>query len=874
MSRTFKSLLFPLLGGFALILLVHAQDESGFISIDCGLAGDSSYTEKTTGINYTSDTNFIDTGEVKFVSHDYKNEYQQQYWSVRSFPEGIRNCYKINVTSGSKYLIRASFLYGNYDGQNKFAEFELHLGPNLWDYVKFGEYGVDFELIHIPLRNYMHICLVNTGSGVPFISTIEIRPLLNETYQTQVGSLALVSRYDTGALAATFEGYRYPKDIHDRFWYIYARDDWTQINTSLTVNPGLFYKPPSDVMCTAATPKSASGSLDFSWKPVDKNSEYYVYMHFAEVEKLKTNHSRQQYVTKNGVLFQELFSPEYLYTRTLFTRLAVGGEVQYNFSIFAAENSTLKPIVNAIELYMVKEFLEPETNEEDFDAITNIKSTYKITKNWQGDPCAPEVFLWNGLNCSYRENETPRITSLNLSSNGLTGEIALSIANLTMIQTLDLSNNSLTGQIPEFLSQLPNLNVLNLEKNKLTGPVPVGLIERRNNGLLSLSFCENLNTSEQVSCEKKEMKKKKQNSNIVPIVVPIVGISILLLSVAAIWWGIKRRRQNGKTFVMMQIKATIGSLESRKRQFAYSDILTITNNLEKILGKGGFGTVYYGCIDKTEVAVKMLSPSSVQGPQQFHADVDLLLRVHHINLISLVGYCNDKTNKGLVYEYMANGNLQKHLSGSSSNVLTWEGRLQRAIEAAQGLEYMHHGCTPPMIHRDVKSSNILLNENFQAKISDFGLSRNFTVEDGTHILTGVAGTPGYLAPEYHYSNRLNEKSDVYSFGVVLLEIITGRPVYSNTHDERIHISNWVAFMLSNGDISGIVDRRLEGSFNVNSVWKAVEIATSCTSADAIKRPTMSEVVMGIRECLATELAQTNQTGTETNLVPMESPTVR
>ncbi|CAB4302988.1 unnamed protein product [Prunus armeniaca] len=864
MSRTFKSLLFPLLGGFALMLLVHAQDESGFISIDCGLAGDSSYTEKTTGINYTSDTNFIDTGEVKFVSHDYKNEYQQQYWSVRSFPEGIRNCYKINVTSGSKYLIRASFLYGNYDGQNKFAEFELHLGPNLWDYVKFGEYGVDFELIHIPSRNYMHICLVNTGSGVPFISTIEIRPLLNETYQTQVGSLALVSRYDTGALAATFEGYRYPKDIHDRFWYIYARDDWTQINTSLTVNPGLFYKPPSDVMRTAATPKSASGSLDFSWKPVDKNSEYYVYMHFAEVEKLKTNHSRQQYVTKNGVLFQELFSPEYLYTRTLFTRLAVGGEVQYNFSIFAAENSTLKPIVNAIELYMVKEFLESETNEEDFDAITNIKSTYKITKNWQGDPCAPEVFLWNGLNCSYRENETPRITSLNLSSNGLTGEIALSIANLRMIQTLDLSNNSLTGQIPEFLSQLPNLNVLNLEKNKLTGPVPVGLIERRNNGLLSLSLCENLNTSEQVSCEKKEMKKKKQNSNIVPIVVPIVGISILLLSVAAIWWGIKRRRQN----------ATIGFLESRKRQFAYSDILTITNNLEKILGKGGFGTVYYGCIDKTEVAVKMLSPSSVQGPQQFHAEVDLLLRVHHINLISLVGYCNDKTNKGLVYEYMANGNLQKHLSGSSSNVLTWEGRLQIAIEAAQGLEYMHHGCTPPMIHRDVKSSNILLNENFQAKISDFGLSRNFTEEDGTHIFTGVAGTPGYLAPEYHDSNRLNEKSDVYSFGVVLLEIITGRPVYSNTHDERIHISNWVAFMLSNGDISGIVDRRLEGSFNVNSVWKAVEIATSCTSADAIKRPTMSEVVMGIRECLATVLAQTNQTGIETNLVPMERPTVR
>ncbi|CAL8131717.1 unnamed protein product, partial [Prunus armeniaca] len=589
-----KPFLFPLLGGFAfMLLLVHAQDDqTGFISIDCGLAGNSSYTENTTGINYISDETFIDTGERKSVLQEYGYRYQEPYTSLRSFPEGNRNCYEINVTDGYKYLIRSSFVYGNYDGQNKVPEFDLHLGANLWSSVKLESASTitHKELIHVPGRNYIHVCLVNTGSGVPFISTIEIRPLLNETYQTQVGSLALVSRYDTGALAATFEGYRYPKDIHDRFWYIYARDDWTQINTSLTVNPGLFYKPPSDVMRTAATPKSASGSLDFSWKPVDKNSEYYVYMHFAEVEKLKTNHSRQQYVTKNGVLFQELFSPEYLYTRTLFTRLAVGGEVQYNFSIFAAENSTLKPIVNAIELYMVKEFLESETNEEDFDAITNIKSTYKITKNWQGDPCAPEVFLWNGLNCSYRENETPRITSLNLSSNGLTGGIALSIANLRMIQTLDLSNNSLTGQIPEFLSQLPNLNVLNLEKNKLTGPVPVGLIERRNNGLLSLryfhtnwkmvenynscpaanvtediillvpiinpnltivainhldiSLCENLNTSEQVSCEKKEMKKKKQNSNIVPIVVPIVGISILLLSVAAIWWGIKRRRQN------------------------------------------------------------------------------------------------------------------------------------------------------------------------------------------------------------------------------------------------------------------------------------------------------------------------------------------
>ncbi|ONI15689.1 hypothetical protein PRUPE_3G055800 [Prunus persica] len=858
MLWSFTQLHFALLGGFALnlMLLVHSQDlQSGFISIDCGLQTDSSYAENVTSINYISDATFIDTGESKSISPDYRDNYTQPSWSVRSFPEGARNCYKINVTPGNKYFMRAGFAYGNYDGQNKIPEFDLHLGPNLWDTVRF-EYASHVstykELIHIALRNYIHVCLVNTGSGVPFISYLELRPLPNASYQTTTGSLALVTRRDMGQRPYR-RGYRYPFDIHDRFWSYYNElDEWTQVSTSSTIetesdNP---FQPPSVVMSTASTPKDPSDSLSIIYVLPDINAEYYSYLHFAEVERV--NQSRFQYIFRNGRRTFGPFAPPRYLSYTVYSTGAWSSYAQYaNISITRAENSTLPPILNAFEIYMVKKFIEEETSQEDVDAMANIKSTYKIKRNWQGDPCAPQHFVWEGVKCNYQDFESPRIISLNLSSSGLTGEIAASISNLTMIQSLDLSNNNLTGPILDFLSKLPNLTVLNLEKNKFTGSVPVGLIERKNSGFLSLSLCDNAHLSQYVSCT-----LKKKHSFVIPIVVSIAGILILLSVVAAIcWWGFKRKRQHGDVIDAKAIPQ-YGSLESTKRQFTYSEIIKMTNNFERVLGRGGFGTVYHGYIDHTQVAIKMLSASSVQGFQQFHAEVTLLMRVHHKNLTSLVGYCNDETKVGLVYEYMANGNLLNHLSDSRSSMLTWEDRLRIATDAAQGLEYLHCGCKPPIMHRDVKSTNILLNESFQAKISDFGLSRNFPTHDGTHASSLLAGTPGYLDPEFYLSNRLNEKSDVYSFGVVLLEIITSRPVLTRTH-ERIHISQWVGFMLANGDINNIVDPRLEGNFNTNSVWKAVEIAMACVSVNAIKRPSISQVVVDLKECLATECARTN-----------------
>ncbi|KAA8536744.1 hypothetical protein F0562_029222 [Nyssa sinensis] len=295
-----------------------------------------------------------------------------------------------------------------------------------------------------------------------------------------------------------------------------------------------------------------------------------------------------------------------------------------------------------------------------------------------------------------------------------------------------------------------------------------------------------------------------------------------------------------------------GTLEEKKKQFIYSEVLNITSNLQRVIGKGGFGKVYHGYIAHTQVAVKMLSPSSTQGYNEFQAEANLLMSVHHKNLTSLVGYCNEGTNMGIIYEFMANGDLRSHLSDRNPKVLMWEDRLRIVVDAAQGLDYLHHGCKPPIIHRDVKCANILLNEKFQAKLADFGLSRVFPTKGDTHVSTKVAGTPGYLDPEYSTSNRLTEKSDVYSFGIVLLEIITNHPVISKGPD-KTHLSQWVRSRIENGDVENIVDPRLRGDFDVNSVWKAVEVAMACVSHTSTKRPTMNYVVNELQECLATKI---------------------
>jgi serine/threonine protein kinase len=331
-----------------------------------------------------------------------------------------------------------------------------------------------------------------------------------------------------------------------------------------------------------------------------------------------------------------------------------------------------------------------------------------------------------------------------------------------------------------------------------------------------------------------------------------VSISAILLTVVVLLIVfIYKKKKTSK--VRHRLPITKSEILTKKRRFTYSEVEAVTNKFERVIGEGGFGIVYHGHLNDTEqVAVKLLSHSSTQGYKQFKAEVELLLRVHHTNLVNLVGYCNEEDHLALVYEYAANGDLKQHLSGeSSSAALNWASRLGIATETAQGLEYLHIGCEPPMIHRDVKTTNILLDEHFHAKLADFGLSRSFQVGVESHVSTNVAGTPGYLDPEYYRTNWLTEKSDVYSMGIVLLEIITNQPVIQQVR-EKPHIAEWVGLMLTKGDIKSIMDPKLNGEYDSSSVWKALELAMSCVNPSSGGRPTMSQVISELKECLIYE----------------------
>ncbi|KAK6268141.1 hypothetical protein QUC31_012301 [Theobroma cacao] len=839
---------FLLFSSFALaFLIIHAQDQSGFVSLDCGLPEGSSYNESTTGISYTSDAPYIQTGISNRLPEFNSGMQQQVLEYLRSFPQGDRNCYMINLTKGEKYLIRTGFMYGNYDAKNEAPEFDLYLGPNLWATMVFqnASTAIFKEIIQVLQSNYLHVCLVNTGKGIPFISALELRLLKNTTYNTQSATEALefFLRDDFGSTSnATF---RFPQDVYDRIWQPYQRNDLGQISTSSLISSNSDYQPPLLAMRTASIPANASQPLNFSVQDSDSSAQFYLYVHVAEIEELQANQSREFIIYVNDKLWFQAYSPTYLRADTIQSLSAVKGG---QFSMVRTRGSTLPPIINALEAYRVKELIQSQTVEKDVNAIVNIKSMYGLKRNWQGDPCAPQKYSWEGLNCSYEDSNPPRIISLNLSSSSLSGEIPPYIVNLTQLLYLDLSNNNLTGPVPEFLTQLQSLSLLNLEGNALNGSVPTGLIDRSNRGLLQLNVEGN-----QIPCTWESCSKKK-NSAVVPVVASVASVLSFLIIASALLWWFKRTKPSGK--LDLGSRKPYQQKELKNRQFTFSDVQKITNNFERVIGKGGFGTVFHGCLGDTQVAVKMLSKSSIQGYKQFEAEVELLLRVHHRNLTSLIGYCDDGTNLGLIYEYMAKGNLAEYLSDSSSSLLNWEGRLGIALEAAQGLEYLHHGCKPPIIHRDVKSTNILLTENLQAKLSDFGLSKTFPIEGGSHVSTVVAGTPGYLDPEYSTSNRLTEKSDVYSFGVVLLEIITNRPVITRTIDEPTHISHWVGSMLSNGDIENIVDSRLQGNFEINSVWKAIEVAMACLSPASTKRPTMNYVVTELSDCLLAEIKRT------------------
>ncbi|XP_021297973.1 LRR receptor-like serine/threonine-protein kinase RPK2 [Herrania umbratica] len=441
---------------------------------------------------------------------------------------------------------------------------------------------------------------------------------------------------------------------------------------------------------------------------------------------------------------------------------------------------------------------------------------------------------------------------LDLSHNSLTGSIPASLTNATNLETLLLNHNQLSGEIPSSFSLLSHLTVLDLSFNDLSGPIPN--FQHQTNctafrGNSHLHQCLSAATPPVKPGAPGKFQKERKFKSF--IIATITSASVLLCMVPMIVVVCQFRRRKFRRLGPVKGKVVV-TFADAPNELTYDNVASATGNfsIRNLIGTGGFGSTYKAeLVPGYHVAVKRLSIGRFQGVQQFDAEIRTLGRVRHKNLVTLIGYYVGENEMFLVYNYLSGGNLETFIHDKSGKNVQWSVIYKITVDIAQALAYLHYSCVPRIVHRDIKPSNILLDENLNAFLSDFGLARLLEVSE-THATTDVAGTFGYVAPEYATTCRVSDKADVYSFGVVLLELLSGKKSIDPSFSEfgnGFNIVEWTKWLIKERRPSELFSAELWENGPRENLLGMLRLASACTAEALSIRPRMKQVLEKLKQ---------------------------